>query len=277
MLMSITKSGFVTKCGSVVLLSMMLGAMPVCAQSSPQPVRVAPALVQQVEPPPSNASAVVLEARADLLRAEKNYFEALDYYQAASEKESQSAVLYNKMGITELLLQRLRDAQKDFERSLRLDRHYADAYNNLGVIEYLRRKNGKAIAEYKKAITAEPDMASYFSNLGTAYFAKKEWKECSEAYAHALSLDPNVFESISNLGVSGQVSSPKDRAHFSYFLAKLYAKQGLTDRSLEYLRRAMEEGYKGIDEVYKDEEFTQLRKDPRFVQLMSAPPVAIPE
>ncbi len=38
----------------------------------------------------------------------------------------------------------------------------------------------------------------------------------------------------------------------------------MTDRSLEYLRRAMEQGYKGIGEVFRDPEFEKLRADPRF-------------
>jgi hypothetical protein len=78
-------------------------------------------------------------------------------------------------------------------------------------------------------------------------------------------------------GIIGQVSSPEDRAHFAYVLAKLYARNGLPDRSLEYLRRAMEEGYKGINQVYKDVEFAALRKDPRFAQLMEVRPASIPE
>jgi hypothetical protein len=92
-----------------------------------------------------------------------------------------------------------------------------------------------------------------------------------------VSLDPDVFERISHAGIAGQISSPEDRAHFSYVLAKLYAKTGSTERSLECLRRAMEDGYKNINEVYKDEEFAQLRKDPRFFQLMTSRPVAIQE
>ena len=68
------------------------------------------------------------------------------------------------------------------------------------------------------------------------------------------------------------MSSPGDRARFYYVLAKLYAKSGITDRSLQYLRRAMEEGYKGIEDDYKDAEFAGLRKDPRFSELMAARP-----
>ena len=50
---------------------------------------------------------------------------------------------------------------------------------------------------------------------------------------------------------------------------------GDSDRSLQYLRKALEEGFKGIDQVYKDEEFAGLRKDRRFTELMRARPVPI--
>ena len=62
-----------------------------------------------------------------------------------------------------------------------------------------------------------------------------------------------------------------------YVLAKLYARNGNPERSLHYLRRAMEDGYRDIKDVYKDSEFTALRKDPRFAELMASKPVSIPE
>jgi hypothetical protein len=40
------------------------------------------------------------------------------------------------------------------------------------------------------------------------------------------------------------------------------------------LKKALEEGYKDFNNVYKDEEFATLRKDKRFAELVaSKPPV----
>jgi hypothetical protein len=39
----------------------------------------------------------------------------------------------------------------------------------------------------------------------------------------------------------------------------------------------MEDGYKDISNVYKDNEFTEVRKDPRFAELMAAKTMSIPE
>jgi hypothetical protein len=73
------------------------------------------------------------------------------------------------------------------------------------------------------------------------------------------------------------MSSPEDRAHYDYVVAKMYARLGITERSLLYLRKAMEEGYKDIGLVYKDNEFAGLRKDPRFTELMASRPPGIAE
>jgi tetratricopeptide (TPR) repeat protein len=247
------------------------------AQASPsESVQVAPPLVRRAEPPAANATAEDLEQRGDQLRAGKAYLDALDYYRAALAKKS-SPQVYNKAGITELLLQRYRESSRDFGHAIKKDREYADAYNNLGVIYYLQKKYSKAIKQYEKAIQLRQDAASYYGNLGAAYFSKKEFEKASIAYNQAVQLDPDIFERTSHTGVTAQMSSPEDRAHFDYVLAKLYAKIGSAERSLQYLRRAMEEGYKGIDNVYKDAEFAELRKDPRFTQLMAARPPAIPE
>lgn len=267
-----------------VLLAAIFSTPPLVAQihhfnqtHSSEQVEVNPPPVRRAEPPAANAAAADLEARGDALRGEKSYLDALDYYQAALAKDPNSAKLYNKIGINELQMARFSQARKDFERAIKIDRQFADAHNNLGVIYYLQKKYGAAIKRYEDALKINRDSASFYSNLGAAYFSKKDYVKASVAYNQALQLDPEIFDRTSHTGVLAQMSSPGDRAHFYYVLAKLYAKSGVADRSLQYLRRAMEEGYKGIDDVYKDSEFAGLRKDPRFTELMAARPVAIPE
>jgi tetratricopeptide (TPR) repeat protein len=239
-------------------------------------VQITPPPLRRAEPPAPNASAEELDARGDELRSQKAYLDALDYYRAALAKKP-SASLYNKAGITELELRRDKDSARDFERAVKFDHQFADACNNLGVAWYLQQKYAKAIKEYEKAIKLKPDVASFYNNLGAAYYGRKEWEAATIAYGHALQLDPDIFERTSRTGVTAQLPSPEERARFEYLIAKLYAKQGDSDHALEYLRRAMEEGYPGINDVYKDSDFEGVRKDTRFAQLMASKPPAIPE
>ncbi len=259
----------------VSFLLLVVTMVPAQVPSSER-VQVAPP-VQTVDAPSPTATAEELEKRGDELRSEKNFLDAMDYFRAALQKNPKSPSVFNKMGIVDLQTHHLREARKNFERAIKLDNKFADGYNNLAVTYYYNKKYGKAIKLYTKAITLREDAASYFNNLGAAYFAKKDFEKAVLAYAKAVQLDPDVLERTSRTGVSAQLPSPEDRARYDFVIARLYAKQGLTERALQYLRRAMEEGYKDIRLVYKDSDFAELRKDPRFGQLMAEKIPAIPE
>ena len=254
------------------ILSLNLSAQIYSAEQ----IEVAPPAPHVAAPDPS-ASAKELEKRGDELRGTKAYLDALDYFQAALDKDPKNAVIQNKMGIAEMQLMRYNNATKYFKNSIRTDKTYADAYNNLGVTYYLQKNPGKAIKQYEKALKIRPDSAAYYGNLGAAYFGKKEPDKAMEAYIKALQLDPDVLSRSSRTGVVGQTTPGEERAFYDYMVAKAYAKIGLFDQSLEHLRKAMEEQYKDIEKVYKDDEFTTLRKDPRFVSLMTARPTALPD
>jgi len=260
-----------------LILAISVGPAVRAQTSTSEMVQISPPTVRRAEPPARTASAEELEKRGDELRGQKAYLDALDYYRAALVKNPNSPAIYNKAGIVELLMQRYQEAGKDFEHAIHLNHEYADAVNNLGVIDYERRKYGKALKQYEKAIRLNPDSASFYSNQGAAYFGKKEFEKASAAYAKALQLDTEILERTSHNGVSAQLPSPEDRAHFDYLIAKLCAGRGDRDRSLLYLRRALEDGYKGINDVYKDPEFVGVRTDARFAALMAARPPAIPE
>ena len=250
----------------------------VFAQDMTQTIPVTPPPTRRIEPPPQGASADDLEQQGDELRSEKAYLDAIDYYRAAirvlkDDKRKQSTV-FNKLGMCEVQMGHYEEAKRTFEKAAKLDKANANAINNAGSMFYHEKKWGRAIKLYRRAIALAPDNAPYHANLGSAYLAHKEIERGDAEYQAALQLDPNVFESRSNVGVSA-LMTPEDRAKYSYTLAKMYAKDGQMDRALLYLRRAMEEGYKEINNVYQDQEFANLRKDERFVALMAQPPVAI--
>ncbi len=270
-------------CPKILLLPVTL--LAVCALSTlsqaqvsrPDEVQIKPPLLRTIDPPAKDATVADLEAQADQLRTEKLYLDAMDYYRAALAKNPHSASLLNKIGITELMMQRYREAKKSFDQSIKANRRFADAYNNLGVVFYEQRKYGAAVKQYRKAIAIDGTSASFYSNLGAALFSKKEFEPAVVAYQKAVELDPDVFERTSRGGVQAQLPSPEDRARYDYTVAKLYAKMGYSERSLEYLKKAMEEGYKDVKNVYKDSEFAELRKDKRFTELMAAKVPTLPE
>jgi tetratricopeptide (TPR) repeat protein len=275
---------------AIVLLS--CGAVAVYAQNSmPSPTGGGYSnQIQEVQPPvPAPQSTEVrppvslltgtpeaLEKRGDELREVKDFLQALDNYEAANRK-APSAIVQNKIGMTYIAMGRLDKAKDALKRATRMDKKYAEAYNNLGVVFHLKKKYNDAIKNYRKAILLKDDSASFHSNLATSLIEKKQFDDAMSEYRRAFELDPDVFERSSRSGVSARMSSPEDRAKFSYVLARLYAAKGNFDKALFYLRKAMEDGYPDINNVYKDSEFASLRGDERFTELMAAKPASIPQ
>src|SRR6478752_3682745 len=94
-------------------------AFIVCAQAQER----TPVPVQRVAPPSATASADDLVERADILHAQKQYLDAIDYYRAALKKEN-AAATWNKLGITYLQTNELENARKCFDKSTKLDKNY---------------------------------------------------------------------------------------------------------------------------------------------------------
>jgi len=272
-----------TLCGVVLstvsilasLTFLLIPVAPIYAQNSEQ-VEVGPPPIHRVAPPAADASARELEAIGDELQADKNYLDAIDYYEAALNKNRTNAVLLNKVGMSQLLLRRYKEARKNFDRAIKLDKNYASAYANLAVVYYEEGNFRKSIHYYDKAIQLDDTQAVFYNNRAASLFAKKQYEKATADYDKALELDPDILERATRgAGVQARLPSPMDIAHYDYVIAKLFARNGSNDRSLHYLKKAMEEGYPHIKDVYKDTEFSALRKDPRFAELMAAKTVAI--
>ena len=212
------------------------------------------------------------ELRGDLFMVKKQYREAVEAFREGSLKDP---VLWNKTGIAFHQMAQLDNALKSYQQAVRLKHDYVEAINNIGTIYYARKSYRRSITYYQRAIKIAPKAArsgSIYSNLGTAYFARKQYKEAAAAFQTAMELDPEVFEHRSSYGILLEERNVEERAKFHYYVAKLYAKNGRNDLALQYLRKALEEGFKERKQLEKDPEFAALRDLKEFQDLLALEP-----
>lgn len=253
-----------------------LSATLVFAQTAADQTMRAGALETNSKVPPASSqitdeprAPISPEQRADIYMARKMYREAAETYLSIKPA---THIILNKAGIAHHQVGDLDGAKKLYQRAIRMNKQYAEAHNNLGAVWYAKRSYRRAEGQYKKALKLTPYSASMHSNLGTAYFARKKYKQASESYARALELDPEVFEHRSGQGTLLQERSVEERAKFNFYLAKTYARAGVVERALLYMRKALEYGFKDRKKFLNDEDFASLHALAEFQELMQLEP-----
>jgi tetratricopeptide (TPR) repeat protein len=180
--------------------------------------------------------------------------------------------MLNKTGIAYHQMLQLGIAEKYYRLALKADPKYPEAVNNLGTVYYSRKSYRRAISQYKKALRLNPEAAGVWSNLAMGYFSRSDEVHAQEALQTALKLNPEVFENRSTQGVLLQERSVAERGKFHYYLAHTYAKAGRIDLALQYIRKALEEGFKEKKKIEEDPAFAQMRELPEFKELMASEP-----
>jgi tetratricopeptide (TPR) repeat protein len=228
-----------------------------------------PAVQAEVLPLTASPAPVSTEMRADIMMARRMFREAIALYRQAG---LDSPVILNKTGIAFYQLDDLPHAKKYYELAVKAKPDYAQAINNLGTVDYAQKNYRRAIRAYKNALRLEPQSAAFLSNLGTAYFARKNYPQAFELYQEAMKFDPEIFEYRDSLGATLVERNVAERAKFHFYLAKTYAKAGMTDRALLYLRKALEEGFKDRAQILDGPEFAPLKDNEEFMQIVAMQP-----
>jgi tetratricopeptide (TPR) repeat protein len=221
---------------------------------------------QQQSAANANADVPVVtpELAADLLAARQNYQAAIDAYQNLP----QTAMIYNKIGMSYQHLSKYSDARFYYDKAIKTDRQFAPAYNNYGTIEYHDRDTKHAERLYRKSIKIDGKTAAYWSNLGSAYMADTKYRDAVEAYQRAFAIDSDIFQEIAINGIH-EFASQDDLVKIDLCFAQIYAQAGMKDQAVEYLRKALMEGFHDTQSIQKDQQFATLHGDPAFEKLLA--------
>lgn len=208
--------------------------------------------------------------QAAFLAQHRRHEEAAGIYDnLIHQDQRKQAVLWNKIGISYHQMLDFPAAARCYRESSSVDPLYAEARNNLGTVYHAQKQFSRAIGEYKKALAVTPYSASVHGNLGTAYLASKDYEQASIHYAKAIELDPMIFERQGGQGTILQERGVDDRASLHFYLSKVYARKGDLERSLLYMRKALEEGFKDRKKFVEDEDFAALQAVPEFQTLLA--------
>jgi tetratricopeptide (TPR) repeat protein len=90
-------------------------------------------------------------------------------------------------------------AERAYNRILRIDPQHADALHLLGVIAQQNGDARRAIEHIARAIAVQPQSAVFHNNLGAALLDQGRHGEAAGSFRRALALQPNYLDALLNL------------------------------------------------------------------------------
>jgi tetratricopeptide (TPR) repeat protein len=147
---------------------------------------------------------------------------------------------------------RIDDAVNVYRKTITLDPSSFFAHNNLGVLYDRKGLYDQAIAEFQNALKARPGDPMTQKNLETAQKNKTTAQERERQIARA----------------QKQVQANPTDVKAAYQLARIYAIHGMKEPALEWLRKAVREGFKDFAELKADPGFSSLRDEREFSLLL---------
>jgi len=240
---------------SPLLMTQLAAADPVPVTPPQQPVAASSTGPQFQQPP---------EQLGDSYMIHRQYQAAIEAYKLVS---GPTAVVWNKLAIAYQMMFDTGDAEKCYKAALKLDSHQAGVLNNLGTLYASMRNYRLAERYYRKAMKMDPTSAVFVKNMGTNLLSQGQYDKGGKLYSEAMALDPDIFNDSNGLHVDNP-STAENRGAINYYMAKSCARAGLTDRAVEYLRRALNEGFTDVKKIGADSEFASLRGQPAFEKLL---------
>jgi len=208
---------------------------------------------------------------------------AIEYLNQAIRMRSDIAAGYMARGIAYGILGQHQRAIKDFNEVIRLEPDDALAYNNRGITYGKLGQYQRAIEDYNQAIRLEPDYAKAYGNRGVAYKNLGQYQRTIKDFNEVIRLEPDDALAYNNRGATyaylGQYKNARadydeairlkpDYGGAYYNYACSFSLQKDATRACNWLKLAIERGYKNWKHLETDKDFDNIRNEKCFVDII---------
>lgn len=188
---------------------------------------------------------------------------AIDYLNKAISLDEGSSLAYNLLGIAYFQRKDFKLAEKQYKRAVELNPSYAQAYNNLGSVYFMIQEFDRAEEMFRKAIFLSPTIVSAYYGLGTLLLAKGQLGESTTYLSKGIELDPTFLEK-NKAFVAGFASRTFNNPEIFFIHAKLFAAVGDIEKTVEYLKKAEQAGFKDWHRIETEKEFEKVRENEKI-------------
>jgi len=126
--------------------------------------------------------------------------QALAAARRAVDADPYLAIARVSLGVADLGVGRLDDAERQLEHALQLEPSNADAHYGLAILYDSQGKLAQAEKQIHQAITARPEGWYYYAWLGALYQKTGRYRDAQAAFETCLQLTPDNFLAFRNLG-----------------------------------------------------------------------------
>ncbi|MGD0518832.1 MAG: tetratricopeptide repeat protein, partial [Thermoguttaceae bacterium] len=134
-------------------------------------------------------------------RQSRLYGNPIILYQDTLEKNPNSWLIHNNLGLVLAEEGRPQEAVRHYEKALELNPDYPKIHNNLGKTLLDLGRVQDAIPHLIRAVKLKPDYSTAYNNLGVALGDAGRPQEAIGYFEKAINLNPNYAEAHSNLSV----------------------------------------------------------------------------
>lgn len=191
----------------------------------------------------------VLNAKAAFHFYKSEYILANDLYKKIAERDTNNQVACLNLGIMNLAMRKYDAAEQYLNKAIKLDSIDFLAIHYLGLVHVKTSKLDLAEKEFKTAISINPKFLRTLIELARLYMDQDRNDDAEKIYMEIIKYDTKNVEAYYNL------------ACYSAMKSKII-------ESLDYLERALMNGFSDFESLLQDEDLVNIRELDAFKKLI---------